>query len=120
MPPLLRARALALSLGLMLAASGCQAHAARSVLLVVVDTLRADHLGVYGYDRPARIWMCGQRVAPSSTRRLGRLRGLCFRSRRSLRVGFHPGIWPASSTVDLMVTRLTGANSSSWTPRFQR
>ena len=50
MPPLLRA--LALSLGLILAASGCQAHAARSVLLVVVDTLRADHLGVYGYDRP--------------------------------------------------------------------
>ena len=26
--------------------------AARSVVLIVVDTLRADHLGVYGYDRP--------------------------------------------------------------------
>lgn len=35
-------------------AAGCKAHPgdARSVVLVTIDTLRADHLGIYGYDRP--------------------------------------------------------------------
>lgn len=39
---------------LLAVASGCRAdpHAPPSVVLIVVDTLRADHLGVYGYDRP--------------------------------------------------------------------
>jgi len=42
--------ALVLALGL----PGCEGRSPvpRSVLLVVVDTLRADHLGVYGYRRP--------------------------------------------------------------------
>ncbi len=43
---------LGLSVGLSLVGTGCQAAPVRSVLLIVVDTLRADHLGVYGYDRP--------------------------------------------------------------------
>ena len=44
---------LALTVGLLLVATGCQGGASvRSVVLIVVDTLRADHLGVYGYDRP--------------------------------------------------------------------
>ena len=42
---------LLLSVGLSLVGAGCQAAPARSVVLVVVDTLRADHLGVYGYER---------------------------------------------------------------------
>jgi arylsulfatase A-like enzyme len=33
-------------------ACGAEPPAPRSVLLIVVDTLRADHLGVYGYARP--------------------------------------------------------------------
>src|SRR5262245_62796673 len=28
-----------------------------SILLISVDTLRADHLGVYGYDRPTSPWL---------------------------------------------------------------
>ncbi|MAG69997.1 MAG: hypothetical protein CL471_06860 [Acidobacteria bacterium] len=36
----------------LLAVAGCQGAPSHSVLLIVVDTLRADHLGVYGYDRP--------------------------------------------------------------------
>ncbi len=43
---------LALSVGLLLVGNGCQASSPRSVVLIVVDTLRADHLGIYGYDRP--------------------------------------------------------------------
>ena len=42
----------ALSVGLSLVGVGCQAAPPHSVVLIVVDTLRADHLGVYGYDRP--------------------------------------------------------------------
>ena len=45
-------RWLGLSVGLSLVGTGCQPAPVRSVLLIVVDTLRADHLGVYGYDRP--------------------------------------------------------------------
>ena len=40
---------------LSLAAVGCAADDAstgRSVLVIVVDTWRADHLGAYGHDRP--------------------------------------------------------------------
>ncbi len=43
---------LGLSVGLSLVGTGCQAAPVHTVLLIVVDTLRADHLGVYGYDRP--------------------------------------------------------------------
>jgi glucan phosphoethanolaminetransferase (alkaline phosphatase superfamily) len=55
-----RTRSLAASLrciaatgcALALAAAGCggDAGTARSVVLIVVDTLRADHLGVYGHE----------------------------------------------------------------------
>jgi arylsulfatase A-like enzyme len=41
-----------LLLALWLAACAGEAPRPRSVVLVVVDTLRADHLGVYGYERP--------------------------------------------------------------------
>ncbi len=41
-----------LALALLLAGCGGEAPRPRSVVLVVVDTLRADHLGVYGYGRP--------------------------------------------------------------------
>ncbi len=40
-----------LTIGL-LAASGCGSDASPNLLLIVVDTLRADHLGAYGYPRP--------------------------------------------------------------------
>ena len=43
---------LALVVGLSLIGTGCQAAPTHSVILIVVDTVRADHLGVYGYDRP--------------------------------------------------------------------
>ena len=36
----------------MLAAGGCSSPATDSAVLIVVDTLRADHLGIYGYRRP--------------------------------------------------------------------
>jgi choline-sulfatase len=36
----------------MLAAGGCSRPATDSAVLIVVDTLRADHLGIYGYRRP--------------------------------------------------------------------
>jgi arylsulfatase A-like enzyme len=32
--------------------TGCAQPPPRGVVLIVIDTLRADHLGVYGYDRP--------------------------------------------------------------------
>lgn len=38
----------ALSLGL---AAGCGPQQPRSVLLIVIDTLRSDHIGAYGYER---------------------------------------------------------------------
>jgi len=31
---------------------GCSRSRSRSMVLIVVDTVRADHLGTYGYDRP--------------------------------------------------------------------
>lgn len=36
----------------MLAAGACSSPATDSAVLIVVDTLRADHLGIYGYRRP--------------------------------------------------------------------
>jgi arylsulfatase A-like enzyme len=44
-------------LGVALAAPGCggEAPRARSVVLIVVDTLRADHLGAWGYARPTSV-----------------------------------------------------------------
>lgn len=39
-------------LALLLACSGPDRPAGPNVLLLTVDTLRADHLGAYGYDRP--------------------------------------------------------------------
>lgn len=45
--------ALAVLLPLALTACGGDApRRARNVVLVTIDTLRADHLGCYGYDRP--------------------------------------------------------------------
>ena len=43
-----------LILGLLLAVGGCTAEPPipQSVILISLDTLRADHLGVYGYERP--------------------------------------------------------------------
>ena len=43
-----------LILGLLLAVGGCTAEPPipQSVILISLDTLRADHLGIYGYDRP--------------------------------------------------------------------
>lgn len=41
----------AVLLAVLLAAVGCSARPA-SVVVVVIDTLRADHLGAYGYPRP--------------------------------------------------------------------
>ena len=46
-----RLRGFALGVTLLLAMS-CGGPPTGSVILVVVDTLRADHLGLYGYDRP--------------------------------------------------------------------
>lgn len=36
----------------LLGAASCSRPQSRNVVLLVVDTLRADHLGIYGYDRP--------------------------------------------------------------------
>jgi arylsulfatase A-like enzyme len=47
----MRAAAWATSLAAALACGG-EAPAPRSLLLIVVDTVRADHLGLYGYARP--------------------------------------------------------------------
>ena len=54
MPKRLRTCAVCSALTVVLFASwGCARQTApRSVVLIAVDTLRADHLGVYGYDRP--------------------------------------------------------------------
>ena len=43
-----------LILGLLLAVGGCTVEPPipQSVILISLDTLRADHLGIYGYDRP--------------------------------------------------------------------
>ena len=41
-----------LSLSLSVAFCACAPDGARNVVLVTVDTLRADHLGCYGYSRP--------------------------------------------------------------------
>jgi len=38
--------------GLILASAGCGQGAPGDVLLITVDTLRPDHLGIYGYERP--------------------------------------------------------------------
>ena len=46
-----RLRGFALGVTLLLAMS-CGGPPTGSVILIVVDTLRADHLGLYGYDRP--------------------------------------------------------------------
>ena len=46
-----RLRGFALGVTLLLAMS-CGGPPTGSVILVVVDTLRADHLGLYGYARP--------------------------------------------------------------------
>jgi glucan phosphoethanolaminetransferase (alkaline phosphatase superfamily) len=42
-----------LALGLLVALSGCGGAPPRpdSVILIAVDTLRADHMSLYGYDR---------------------------------------------------------------------
>lgn len=52
---LLRSAAVTLFLGLagfsVLSSLGCRAPRRNNVVLVVVDTLRADHLPIYGYDR---------------------------------------------------------------------
>jgi len=39
-------------LGAALLLSGCRPVADRNLILISIDTLRADHLGCYGYDRP--------------------------------------------------------------------
>lgn len=41
-----------LGLGLAGASAGCRHAPAQGIVLIVVDTLRADHLGLYGYARP--------------------------------------------------------------------
>jgi arylsulfatase A-like enzyme len=50
--PRLSAPLLALCLCALGTACGTEASEARSVVLITCDTLRADRLGVYGYDRP--------------------------------------------------------------------
>lgn len=41
-----------LGLPLLMAGTGCGREGPDNVILVVVDTLRADHMGLYGYTRP--------------------------------------------------------------------
>lgn len=45
-------RAIALAIGVALAALGCGPSQPANVLLISIDTLRADRLGCYGYERP--------------------------------------------------------------------
>ena len=45
-----RFRAIA-SIFALLAATGCGGERRPSVVLVSIDTLRADHVGIYGYER---------------------------------------------------------------------
>jgi len=40
------------ALGAALLLCGCQPAAPRNLILISIDTLRADHLGCYGYERP--------------------------------------------------------------------
>ncbi|MEN8182407.1 MAG: sulfatase [Myxococcota bacterium] len=51
LPRLLMAGVVVLSTGVLLPRS-CSEHVQPDVFLLLVDTLRADHLGVYGYERP--------------------------------------------------------------------
>ena len=39
------------------AAGAAPASARPNVVLITIDTLRADHLGAYGHDRPTSPWM---------------------------------------------------------------
>src|SRR5262245_35121938 len=50
MPDALRIATLAIAISVS-ALSGCDRPAPSHVILVTIDTLRADHLGVYGYAR---------------------------------------------------------------------
>jgi arylsulfatase A-like enzyme len=39
------------ALGAVLAAAGCRSSSPKTIVLVIVDTLRTDHVSAYGYDR---------------------------------------------------------------------
>jgi arylsulfatase A-like enzyme len=52
LPVLTAALAVALPAALLLAGSCARRPRPRNVLFILVDTLRADHLGIYGYGRP--------------------------------------------------------------------
>lgn len=48
---LIRARGLLLSLAILLLIAGCGREARPNILLILLDTTRADHLSCYGYER---------------------------------------------------------------------
>jgi glucan phosphoethanolaminetransferase (alkaline phosphatase superfamily) len=52
----------------LLVLAGCRGHP-RNVVLITIDTLRADHVGAYGYPRPTARATASRRASTTSPSR---------------------------------------------------
>lgn len=108
--PLLHALSLVASLLALAACGGSGGSAPQHILMISVDTLRADHLGCYGHAAPTSPSIDGLAAQGALFERVQAPRGLTWPSLVSLLTGKYPithgvhnnGIEPAADEVMLM------------------